>query len=109
VSRRHWRSYATEPPPSPQEALGEPFGAFPSWFLRIECERCHKVQWLNQAHMPQSEVPLRTMLARMRHEHRGGRPAKVELLTGGDAASARPVRRIVLRAGMPTARSSGHP
>ena len=43
VPRRHWRSYGTDPLPSPQEALCQPFAAFPSWFLRIECERCHKV------------------------------------------------------------------
>jgi hypothetical protein len=67
VPRRHGRSYDNDPLPSPQEALNEPFAAFPSWFLRIECERCHKVQWLNQAHMPRSELPLRTLLARMRH------------------------------------------
>jgi hypothetical protein len=24
----------------PQEALQQPFRAFPSWFLRIECDRC---------------------------------------------------------------------
>jgi hypothetical protein len=44
VPRRHWRSYGTDPLPSPQQALGEPFAAFPSWFLRIECERCYKQQ-----------------------------------------------------------------
>jgi len=54
-------------------ALGEPFSAFTSWFLRIECERCHKVQWLNQTHMPRSDLPLRTILARARHEGCGGR------------------------------------
>jgi hypothetical protein len=29
----------------PQEALGEPLRAFPSWFLRIECERCGVSTW----------------------------------------------------------------
>jgi hypothetical protein len=46
VPRRHWRSYGNDPLPSPQEALCEPFAAFPSWFLRIECERCGKVRML---------------------------------------------------------------
>jgi hypothetical protein len=55
------------------------------------------VQWINQAHMPRSELPLRTILARMRHEHCGGRAAKAELLTGAEAAASGPVRRIVLR------------
>ena len=37
---RHWRSYGTDPLPSGGEALDEPFSAFPSWFLRVECDRC---------------------------------------------------------------------
>jgi hypothetical protein len=46
--RRHWRSDGTdEPLPMPAEALNEPFRAFPSWFLRIECDRCGKVQMVN--------------------------------------------------------------
>jgi hypothetical protein len=44
IPARHWRSYGTEPLPSGAEALGEPFAAFPSWFLRIECDRCGKVR-----------------------------------------------------------------
>jgi hypothetical protein len=99
VPRRHWRSYGNEPLPTAQEALGEPFAAFPSWFLRIECERCHKVQWINQVHMPRSNLPLRAVLACMRHERCGRRPAEAELLTGTEAASSGPVRRIVLRGG----------
>jgi hypothetical protein len=55
------------------------------------------VQWINQVHMPRSEQPLRTLLARMRHEGCGGRVAKAELRTGTEAASSGPVRRIVLR------------
>jgi hypothetical protein len=46
---RHWRSYGTDPLPTPQEALGQPFRAFPSWFLRIECDRCAKATMLNDA------------------------------------------------------------
>ena len=49
---RHWRSYGTEELPTPAEALAEPFAAFPSWFLRIECERCGKVQMVNESHVP---------------------------------------------------------
>jgi hypothetical protein len=71
--RRHWRSYGDGPLPSPLEAPAEPFDAFPSWFLRIECDRCGKVQWINQVHMSRSDQPLRVILARMRHEHCGGR------------------------------------
>jgi hypothetical protein len=48
--RRHWRSYGNDPLPTPAEALLEPFSAFPSWFLRIECDRCGKVQMVNEVH-----------------------------------------------------------
>jgi hypothetical protein len=37
VPKRHWRSYGNDPLPLPADALDEPFAAFPSWFLRIEC------------------------------------------------------------------------
>jgi hypothetical protein len=33
----------------------------------------------------------------MRHDGCGGQPAKVELVTGVDGVSSRPVRRIVLK------------
>ena len=42
--KRHWRSYGNDPLPSGAEALDEPFAAFPSWSLRIECDRCGKVR-----------------------------------------------------------------
>jgi hypothetical protein len=77
--KRHWRSYGTEPLPAAAEAMGEPFAAFPSWFLRIECDRCGKVQ--------------------MRHDGCGGLAGKAELLSGIEGVSSRPVRRIVLLGG----------
>jgi len=40
IPTRHWRSYGTEPLPTGREALEEPFRAFPSWFMRITCDRC---------------------------------------------------------------------
>ena len=75
--------------------------AFPSWFLRIECDRCGKTTMLNEAHTGQrrGSLPLRVLIARMRHDGCGGGAGKVELLTGVDGVSSRPVRRIVLRAG----------
>ena len=33
------------------EALDEPFRAFPSWFMRITCDRCGKDRMVNEAHM----------------------------------------------------------
>jgi len=64
---RVWRSYGDDPLPSAEEALARPLWAFPSWFLRIECDRCHKVQCINQVHMPRSDRLLRAILARKRH------------------------------------------
>jgi len=98
--QRHWRSYSTDPLPSPTEALDQPLRCFPSWFLRITCDRCGKDRMLNEAHAPerQRDMPIRVLLARMRHDGCGGRPGRVELMTGIDGASNEPVRRIVLRA-----------
>ena len=97
---RHCRSYGTDALPTPAEAMLEPIRAFPSWFLRIECDRCGKVVMHNEAHMTphQRGIVLRVLLSRMRHDGCGGRPARAELLTGIEAVSSRP-RRIVLRAG----------
>jgi hypothetical protein len=67
VPKRHWRSYGTDPLPSGQEALDEPFRAFPSWFLRITCDRCGKEQMVNEAHMKRRDMQIRAILDRMRH------------------------------------------
>ena len=96
IPTRHWRSYGTEPLPTGREALEEPFRAFPSWFMRITCDRCGKDRMLNEAHMKRSDVPIRDIIARMRHDGCGGRAGKVELLTGIEGASSRPVRRIAV-------------
>ena len=97
IPTRHWRSYGTDPLPTGSEALDEPFRAFPSWFLRITCDRCGKDRMLNEAHI-EAERSCRsaTSSRAMRHDGCGGRAGKVELLTGIEGASSRPVRRIVL-------------
>ena len=82
AARRHWRSDGNEPLPSGAEAMGEPLAAFPSWFLRIECDRCGKVQMVNEAHARWRDRSLRDIIARMRHDGCGGRAGKAELLTG---------------------------
>ncbi len=88
------------PLPSGAEALGEPLAAFPSWFLRIECDRCGKTQMVNESHaVLWRHRTLRDILAPMRHDGCGGRAAKAELLTGVEGVSSRPVRSIVLRGG----------
>ncbi len=98
---RHWRSYGTDPLPTPAEALQRPLRAFPSWFLRIECDRCGKTVMHNESHMTdrQRGIVSRVLLSRMRHDGCGGRAGRAELLTGIDGVSSQPVRRIVLRAG----------
>jgi hypothetical protein len=94
--RRLWRSYGNDPLPTGREALNEPLAAFPSWFMRVTCDRCGKDRMLNEAHAAQRAMLIRDILAKMRHDGCGGRPGRVELLTGIDGASSRPVRRIVL-------------
>jgi hypothetical protein len=86
IPARHWRSYGDDKLPTGAEALAEPFAAFPSWFRRIECDRCGKVQLLNEAHMKRRDMPIRDIIARMRHEGCGGSPGRVELLTGIEGA-----------------------
>jgi len=97
VPRRHWRSSGADPLPTGQEALDEPFSAFPSWYLRITCDRCGKDRMMNEVHTAQRDLPIREIIKRARHDGCGGRAGKVELLTGIDGSS-RPVRKIVLRA-----------
>jgi hypothetical protein len=49
IPRRHWRYYGDHPLPTGGQALNEPLRAFPSWFLRIVCERCGKERMVNEA------------------------------------------------------------
>ena len=93
VPRR--RSYGDDPLPTPTEALNEPFSAFPSWYMRITCDRCGKDRMMNEVHAPHRDMPIREIIKRARHDGCGGRAGKVELMTGIDGSS-RPVRRIVL-------------
>ena len=51
---------------------------------------------LSETHAPRSDLPIREIIKRMRRDGCGGRPGRVELLTGIEGASSRPVRRIVL-------------
>ncbi len=96
------QAYGNDPLPTPAEALAEPFSAFPSWFLRIECDRCGKVRMVNEVHAPWRVRTLHDILARMRHDGCGGLAGKTELLTGVQGVSSESVQRIVLR-GDPTA------
>jgi hypothetical protein len=90
VPARHWRSYGDDPLPSGRVALDEPFSALPLWFMRITCDRCGKVSVLHAAHTTgrRREMPIRALLARMRHDGCGGQARRVELLTGIEAATS---------------------
>ena len=74
----------------------EPFSAFPSWFLRVECDRCGKVQMVNEKRIIAVDLPIRTVLDKMRHDGCGGLAAKAELRAGIEDVSGSPVRKIVL-------------
>jgi hypothetical protein len=94
---RRWRPYGNDPLPTPAEALDQPFSAFPSWFLRIECDRCGEVVMHNESHARFRRRLLRDILARLRHTGCSGHAVRAELLTGIEGVSSRPVQRIVLR------------
>ena len=96
MPERHWRSDGDDPLPSTVEALREPFSAFPSWFLRITCDRCGKDRMLSETYTPQRDMLIRDIIKLMRHVGGGGRASKVELISGIEGASSRPVRKIVL-------------
>jgi hypothetical protein len=46
-----WRCYGDDPLPSPAEALQAPLRAFPSWYLRIQCDRCGRERYLSERHV----------------------------------------------------------
>ena len=93
---RYWRSYGTDPLPIGAEAMDEPFSAFPSWLLRITCDRCGKDRMFAETHFAQRDMTLREIVQRMRHDGCGGRAGRPELVTGIEGVTSRPVRRIVL-------------
>ena len=59
--------------------LDPPLRAFPSSFLRVvECDRCGKVQMVNQVHQKWGKALVRDILDRLRNQDCGGRPGKAE-------------------------------
>jgi hypothetical protein len=99
----------TDPLLTGSEALGAPFSAFPSWFMPITYDRCGKDRLLFETHTPQHDTQVREIIAKVRHDGCGGRADDVELLTGIEGASNRPVRRIVLLDGCANPGSAGAP
>jgi len=68
--------------------------------MRVTCDRCGQERLFAEAHAArQRDMLIRDILAKMRHDGCGGRAGKVELLTGIEGVSSRPVRKIVLREG----------
>jgi hypothetical protein len=72
IPRRYWRSYGTDPLPTGEEALDEPFRAFPSWFMRVTCDRCGQRRMFSETHSAQGDMLIRDIIARMRHDGCGG-------------------------------------
>lgn len=77
--------------------MDEPFAAFPSWLLRITCDRCGKDRMFAETHFARRDMQLRETIKRMRHDGCGGRAGKAELMTGIEGVTSRPVRKIVLK------------
>ncbi len=48
--RRHRRSHGTDARPTHAKALTAWFTAFPSRFLRTECDRCDEICVVNEVH-----------------------------------------------------------
>ena len=93
---RYWRSYGNDPLPTGAEAMDQPFAAFPSWLMRITCDRCGKNRMFAETHFKRRDLALREIIQRMRHDGCGGRAGRVELATGIEGVTSRPVRKIVL-------------
>ena len=70
--------------------------------MRITCDRCGKDRMLNEVHTPERQraIPIPTSSPGC-----GGRAGRTELLSGIEATSNRPVRRIVLISGGNCARN----
>ena len=65
--------------------------------MKVTCDRCGQERIFAEAHAArQRDMLIRDILAKMRHDGCGGRAGKVELLTGIEGVSSRPVRRIAL-------------
>src|SRR5215472_13351575 len=110
--QRHWRSYGTDPLPTAAEALQQPFAAFPSWFLKITCDRCGKDRMLDEAHATerQRDMPMRALRAvewRLRksdsHRHHDtvaaeGQAGKQPAMGSASARNLQATRQIIKNA-----------
>ena len=53
--------------------MHEPFAVFPSWLMRIRCDRCGKDRMFAETHFAQRDKLLREIIKRMRHDGCGDR------------------------------------
>jgi hypothetical protein len=92
VPTRHWRSYGDDLLPTGREARDEPFRAFPSWFMRITCDRCGKGRMLSEADTRPADMRLSYIIAQMRHDGCGGRARRrgAGFVPGERHSAARP-------------------
>jgi hypothetical protein len=97
IPQRHWRSYDNEPLPTGSEALGEPFSAFSSWYLRITCDRCGKDHMLSETDTAQRNMRIRDIIARMRHDGCGGRASPLDHRDDGARPATPKSHRLVTR------------
>jgi len=50
VPPRQWRIDSDEPLPTGRQALDQPFSAFPSWLMKVTCDRCGQERIFAEAH-----------------------------------------------------------
>lgn len=96
---RYWRNRGNDPLPSAWEALVAPLSAFPSWLIRIECERCGGDQLTDQSQLPlgAQKAMVCEVVACIRHKDCGGSAKLIELISGIEGSTmATPARRIRL-------------
>ena len=73
VPPRQWRIDSDEPLPTGRQALDQPFSAFPSWLMKVTCDRCGQERIFAEAHAArQRDMLIRDILAKMRHDGCGG-------------------------------------
>jgi hypothetical protein len=65
VPERHWRSCGANLLPTGAEAMAEPFSAFPSWMMRLTCDRCGKDRLLVETHFTQRHMTIWEILRRL--------------------------------------------
>ena len=77
----------------PNGSPDEPPRAFPSWFLRLECERCGRERYLAETHLTLADYcdrRLSDLIAQMNDDGCSARLKVAELITAIDPAGTAP-------------------